>query len=153
MDYATFFNQNVPAALAGLTPHTTPEWGQMTAAEMLHHLTTGLKLSMESEGVEILVPEEKWPAAKNFLMGPKPMPKGFEKPAPYHNFPMPSNSNLEQLKKDFLAQLQQLQEVVKTEAFISRHPNFGILDGTATLHLHYKHITHHFTQFGLMAEV
>jgi oxepin-CoA hydrolase/3-oxo-5,6-dehydrosuberyl-CoA semialdehyde dehydrogenase len=125
----------------------------MSAAEMLHHLTTGMRLSIASEGVEILVPEEKWPAAKNFLMGPKPMPKGFEKPAAYHLHPMPSHQNFDDLKAVFFQTIATLQDAVVQENFKSRHPNFGILNGTETLHLHYKHITHHFTQFGLMQPV
>lgn len=152
MDYTTFFQKVVPAALLNLQPQSAPAWGSMNALEVLHHLTTGFELSLNSAHINILVPEAHWPAAKKFLMGPKPMPKGFEKPSSYNLFPMPANMGFTDLKSHFLTTLQQMLTATETADFSSKHPQFGILNGTETKHLHVKHITHHFIQFGLMSE-
>jgi hypothetical protein len=144
-----FFNDVVPKALKRLQPEQVPDWGEMGPAEMLHHLIVGMEMCYNGTQIEIEVPQEKWPAAKAYLMSEKPMPKNFPKPQNFHQFPY-NQEDLEALKGRFQEVLNTFLIQSERPDFSCAHPQFAILDGPEARQLARKHITHHFTQFQLL---
>ena len=141
----------IPTLLAKLNAGATPEWGSMHLLQMLKHVTAGFELSMGYKECEVTTPEEKIPAFQRFLMSEKPLMKNSKIPNNYLDFKIPKTDDLEEIKKRFLEKLTELKQETETNPnFWSIHENFGKLNAEQTRMLHFKHITHHFTQFGVI---
>lgn len=146
----TFFTQLVPIYLENLKEEQAPAWGSLSASGMLDHLRRALAFSIQSEKAEIVVSEDKLPAYKRFLMSDKPFsenlpqPKEFDRVASF-------TGDISQHKEEFMRQLNEVLTFFEDNpTFTSNHPSFGNLNREEWLHLHKKHITHHFRQFGLL---
>ena len=128
-----------------------PAWGSMTLDEMLKHLTSGLELSASYHKAKIVVPDDKLLAFRKFLMTDKLFMKGAPIPAEYKSFSQPNGTELDQLKNIFLDKFSAFKkETEQNSDFWSIHPSFGKMDSEYTRQLQWKHITHHFTQFGII---
>lgn len=150
MDFELFFMKEVPAMLKKLEADAQPEWGSMSAPEMLDHLRRGVELSLRNDiPVEITTPEDKIPAFQNFLKGDRlfkkeaPKPKEFALMEPYEG-------DFEALKVNLMKSLVKMQvHFENNPEHISSHRDFGELGTELWLYLHRKHVLHHFTQFGI----
>lgn len=147
-DYFT----HVPTLLSKLKPDSKPQFGTMNILEMVEHLTIGLELSMSYKEYFIKTPEEQIPAFQRWLMTDKPfrpfspMPKNFE------DFQAPDGQSLEAAKERLIEKLRLFKKTVEEDnKFWSVHESFGKLNAEQTRQLHFKHITHHFTQFGVLS--
>ncbi|GAB5557681.1 MAG: hypothetical protein SchgKO_18940 [Schleiferiaceae bacterium] len=146
-----YFLEDVPSYLEKLTPESTPEWGEMNASEMMRHLRLGLKGSLSITDGELTTPEEKLPRAKAFLMSDRAFPKAAPMPFFYHT--KPSAKDFSENKEALLNALKEFVDGTEDAPdFISFHPSFGHLNAEETRHLHFKHIRHHFQQFGVFPE-
>ena len=150
-NYSTFFTTEVPQLLQQLYPETPRLWGSMTASQMLDHLHAGTVLFMAKRMVPLEVPEEKLDRYKAFLMSDKNFGEGAPKPELYKEYeatePVVFNAQKEALKKVLI----NFEKVTQTDPdFWCFHPSFGKLNAEETRQLQYKHIRHHFQQFGLM---
>ncbi|MDX5405061.1 MAG: hypothetical protein LPK28_06115 [Bacteroidota bacterium] len=146
------FFDSIPGILTPLGPDTKPKWGSMTSAEMLDHLITGLHLGMSKEEFEITTPEDKIPKFQAFLMSDRPLVKMADMPEPYVRFKSQDPGDLEDLKEKLIHDLRRFREKMDDPDHFSVHPIFGKLNNEATRMLHYKHLRHHLTQFGLIPE-
>ena len=150
-NHQTFFQQDVPQLLNKLTIEAQPEWGEMDVVKMLEHLRAGTELFMGKIKTELEVPEEKLPRYKAFLMSDKPFMQHAPKPKVYNSYEQKDELNFEKLKSDFLTALKKFDTVTRTEQdFCVFHPSFGLLNAEETRQLQFKHICHHFQQFGLL---
>lgn len=150
-NHQDFFQNKVPALLAELKPTTTAIWGNMNAAKMLDHITAGTKLFMAQRDMEVNIPEEKIPRYQAWLMTEAGFQQGAMKPEKYKEFESTDLSDFEQLKVEFLDALREFDKLTANKAdFWTVHPSFGKLDAEHTRQLQYKHLRHHFQQFGLM---
>lgn len=150
-NHRTFFQEQVPRLIKQLQSDTAALWGMMNAAKMLDHITAGTKLFMAQEEVEIKIPEEKIPRYQAWLMTDANFKEGAQKPEKYHEYESADLSDFENMKADFLAALQEFDEVTANKAdYWTVHPSFGKLDAEHTRQLQFKHLRHHFQQFGLM---
>ncbi len=150
MNYHQFFMESVPAMLSNLKADAAPLWGQMSAPEMIAHLQTGIKMSLENVGDEITTPEEKLAGYKKFLMSDRPFVQGLQEPPFYVMNKKEASGDIEDLKLDLMKALVEMQTYfLKNPDHTAIHPNFGTLNGEEWMHLHKKHILHHFTQFGI----
>lgn len=149
--YRDFFDSVFPEALDRLEPETSPLWGSMNPEEMLQHLRLAVKMSRENQGGEITTPDEKLPAFMRFLMSDRPLVKHAKRPAYFEQ--AVKSQPLESLKTQLKEELEQvLQYFDDHPNHTSNHQDFGELNSEEWRQLHYKHFTHHLTQFGLIEE-
>jgi oxepin-CoA hydrolase/3-oxo-5,6-dehydrosuberyl-CoA semialdehyde dehydrogenase len=150
--FETLYNQ-LPEILNSIQGNESPEWGSMHLIQMLKHVTTGFETSLSYQEFEIVTPEEKVAAFQRFLMSDKPLVRNAKIPHSYHKISEPDHLELKEVKERFLDQLRLLKKEMDENAeYWSVHPDFGRLDADQTAQLHYKHIRHHFIQFGIIKE-
>lgn len=152
MEYSAFFMNEVPAMLSDLKSDTSPAWGEMNAPQMVDHLRKAIEVSLINTDGKIVTPEDKLPAYKSFLMSDKPFKPGAAMPEEFKKI-QDSNKNLEDTKIMFLKALVKMQVYFeKHPDFVSVHSYFGELNTREWMHLHRKHILHHFRQFELIKD-
>lgn len=146
--------RNIQKLLNGLTENTKPNWGKMTAQQMLEHLETTLLYSIgEPEAEKCFTPEEHLEKYQDSLYNHRKMPKDF--PAPFlpedGTLPELKYKNLEQAKEKFLENLQKYQIYYRENPEVEHmHFVFGKLNKEMMELMHRKHFTHHFEQFNLI---
>ncbi|WGK63595.1 DUF1569 domain-containing protein [Croceiramulus getboli] len=127
-----------------LTPESTPLWGQMTVAQMLHHCQFPFKIALSDE------PRKRsWNPLfllfKKSLINDKPFRKN-----------LPTSKQLKVTeKKDFEKEQRILLDLV--DSFYKKrdqkawqpHPLFGHFTPREWGRLEFKHLDHHLTQFGV----
>lgn len=151
MNHIDFFRLHVPHYLTALTADTKALWGTMNAMQMIDHLTAGTHLFMAKQETALEVPQEKVARYKAFLMSDKPFMENAPKPALYARYEGKSRGEMATRKAAFLEALATFDAQTSTDLdFWSFHPSFGRLHAEETRQLQYKHIRHHFQQFGLM---
>ena len=150
MDYDKYFKDEVVPVLVKLRADTNPEWGTMNAEQMVEHLIAGVSISMEDAPRKITTPEDKLPVFKKFLMSDRPFGKDLPKPKEFDDYPA-KNGDIDGKKAELLKRIEEmLQYFEKHPQHSSIHSSFGRLNVEEWKHLHKKHFTHHFLQFGLL---
>lgn len=146
--------RNIQKLLNGLTENTKPNWGKMTAQQMLEHLETTLLYSIgEPEAEKCFTPEEHLEKYQNSLYNHRKMPKDFSAPFLPEDGTLPElkYKNLEQAKEKFLENLQKYQIYYRENPEAEHmHFVFGKLNKEMMELMHRKHFTHHFEQFNLI---
>jgi hypothetical protein len=140
-------------ALAPLRPDTAARWGRMTAQQMVEHLEWTFACSAGTRAVDCYIPEAHRPKYLTFLSHDGPTPQGFENPALTSGLPALAHG-------DFSAATAALKRAVdiylslagSEPAALRMHPLFGPIDAEQWSRTHYKHVRHHFTQFGLFPD-
>jgi hypothetical protein len=131
--------------LSKLTPDAKAAWGKMSATEMLAHLVDSLRMATgELPAKQEKLPIRFTPLKQLIIYGP-PFPKN-----------SPTSPELRARKADEwdmeLSALKQMMESFAARpagATLPRHPAFGNLSRRTWGALSYKHIDHHFKQFGV----
>lgn len=150
-NHKDFFQIEAPIILARLMPDQKPKWGEMNAIEMVDHLLAGMKLFLSKTETKLETPEEFLPKYKAFIMSNKGFKPGAKKPLDYEKYESANAHDLEALKQAFNDKLKEFDEITSTDPeFWSFHPSFGKLNVEETRQLNFKHLRHHFRQFGLM---
>jgi len=134
--------------LEGLSADTTPEWGKMNTGQMLAHLNVAYDIT-----------NGKIPASYNFFM--RFMMKLFVKPIVVGRKPYAKNGQTAPVfiiegERDFSAEKAKLianmraTEAEGPAAYEGREsPSFGKLSSQEWSNMYWKHMNHHFTQFGV----
>lgn len=139
--------ENVLERLANLNANIEPKWGKMSAAQMCKHCQFPLELALE----KITLPKPN-PLAKLFF-------KSFKK-GMYNNKPWKKNLPTVKMFKvtqdfDFATQRDKLQTLItamyedRNRTQRAAHPAFGQFTTQQWGQMQYKHLDHHFTQFGI----
>ena len=140
--------EQILSRLDKLSPSTRPQWGKMNAAQMLAHLCVSYDMAYGKVNPK-----------NNFLM--RFLLKTFLKPMVVGDKPYPRNSRTAPVfviadERDFAKEKARLtayfQQVAtdgakKFEGLES--PSFGKMTAAEWNALFYKHLDHHFTQFGI----
>jgi hypothetical protein len=131
--------------LSRLEPGASRRWGTMTAPQMLAHLTDALRMAVG----EIAIPSKKLPIRytplKQLIIYWLPFPKG----APT------APEIVSRVAADWPSECATLAGLMQRFAERDRaarwpdHPAFGRLTGNAWGVLVYRHMDHHFRQFGV----
>lgn len=152
MQHTPFFLTEVPELLQRLNEDSPPLWGAMTAPLMVDHLLAGTQLFMAKlADVPLMVPEGKLDKLRAFLMSDKNFMESAPKPSQYNAFEHKQQLTFNELKAAFIDELKRFDSATKTDPdFWLIHPSFGKLDAAEARQLQFKHIRHHFQQFGLM---
>lgn len=136
---------NLPAGQAG-------NWGKMNAQQMVEHLANFFKVSTNKINFPLVTPAEHLPKYKAFLLSDKVFRENTKAPVlPDEPFDVTHAA-----MQDAIDELQE-----EINAFVSffttadgstttQHPVFGDLNFEEWVLLHYKHVTHHAGQFGLV---
>ena len=134
--------------LEKLSVDTRPQWGKMDAAKMLAHLNVAYDMAYGE--LKVNNSAFKKMLLKFFVKGPvtneKPYPKN-SRTAP--EFIIKSDKNFEEEKAKFMLYVRKIQSDGAI-AFEGREsPSFGALSAKEWSNLFYKHLDHHFKQFGI----
>jgi oxepin-CoA hydrolase/3-oxo-5,6-dehydrosuberyl-CoA semialdehyde dehydrogenase len=149
-NHQEFFQIEVPQLLKGLKENAQGKWGSMHVAQMVDHLHAGTLLMLSKKSCEIEVAEDKLARYKVFLMSDKDFMEGAPKPSMYREYEKTDFDDFELSKEKLAHAVKEFELVTRTDKdFYSFHPSFGELNAEETRQLQFKHIRHHFQQFGL----
>jgi oxepin-CoA hydrolase/3-oxo-5,6-dehydrosuberyl-CoA semialdehyde dehydrogenase len=144
-EYATLLT-NLPGDAAG-------KWGKMNGQQMVEHIAAFFAVSAGKIKFDLVTPPEHLPKYKEFLLSDKEFRENTQAPTSV------ISEEAQPLRyasmEDALANLQQsittFENYFKDDKLkTTLHPVFGELNFEEWVLLHYKHVTHHLRQFGLM---
>ena len=138
--------QELARRLDRLKPDTAAQWGRMSAPQMVVHVVDALKMSTGELPIDVMRkrPIRFAPLKQLIIYGP-PFPR---------SVPTAPELLVRQCE-DFGAECATLKQMMDTFASIPattelpRHPAVGKSSRRAWGALTYKHIDHHFKQFGI----
>jgi len=137
--------------LNALPAETVGKWGKMNGQQMVEHLAGFFKVSTGKIKFPLVTPVEHLPRYKEFLNSDKEFRENTKAPVlPEEPLPVrfaTMNESINELDRDIkeFVNLFSNNEELKTT-----HPVFGELNFDEWVLLHYKHVTHHLRQFGLI---
>ncbi len=129
------------------------KWGKMNAQQMIEHVGIVYLISTGKIKAELTTPVEHLPKYLEFLNSEKQFrentkaPENMlgEEPAPLRF------ANLEEAKQKLAGAIGSFENYFKPDPEKRiMHPVFGELNYAEWVLMHYKHVTHHLRQFGLM---
>ncbi len=151
--FATITRETISSYLNKLSEESKPNWGTMTAQEMVEHLEYSLRVaSGEVQDFEIETPEKYLEQVHESLYTHAPMPKNYKAPEvlekrlvtlQYQNL-AEAKVKLLEAYDEFLAYFKENPEGSTKNAV------FGVLDKFEWDLTHTKHFNHHFEQFDLI---
>lgn len=140
-----FAYAEIQERLNKITPETKPNWGKMDVGQMLHHCQKPLEIALQQKNHKLksnLL--AKW-FFKKSLYNDKPWVKNLPTPKAFKVVDpkefITEKSVLEGLMKEFNAQ--------KDKKDWPPHPVFGSFTTDQWGMMQYKHLDHHFRQFGV----
>ncbi|MEP7325016.1 MAG: DUF1569 domain-containing protein [Gemmatimonadota bacterium] len=132
--------------LARLTPAHERRWGKMEPAQLLPHLGEGLRMALGERRMEGPIKRGLGALIFRYLAIHRfPWPEG-KIPAPRGTFKTPS-AGWEQDRK-LLIELIERFAAAEPGLFAVEHPSFGRMRPKDWDVLQYRHLDHHFRQFG-----
>lgn len=150
--HENFLREQVPQLLKNLEADTKPLWGIMQAQHMLEHVSGAIYISRRDIGLKLATPESHLDRMREFLHNSAPFPKGMKNPAlkpgelaklRFPNLDAAKDKLVESIEK-YYAHYEHNPEDRQM------HPVFGMLNRDEWQTVHYKHVYHHFEQFGLV---
>lgn len=148
-----FLHSGMFTLLQILDENNTPAWGKMNSGQMVEHLTDFFNVSVEKIVFPLLTPEEHLPKYREFLYSDKQFRENTKAPTSViGDEPLAMRTaSLREAKQYLQKTVEEFFEFFKLrEGCQTMHPAFGLLNFDEWIMLHYKHVTHHFRQFGLM---
>lgn len=145
--FSTDVKEEILKRMGQLSPESQPAWGSMDVAQMLKHVKTTMKVA---SGETSLSPPPWYfklaiPFYRSLLYNDKPWKQNIR-----------TARELRMTKKeDFLLERQELSETI--DDFLKlpfpggklKHPIFGWFTKEQWGKMQYKHLDHHFRQFGV----
>jgi hypothetical protein len=152
MSYPSVFEKHTTELtlnrLEQLNSDSTPLWGKMNAAQMLAHVNVSYDVAFEKLPVKngSFMKFMLKTFLKNAVVGPKPYPKN-SRTAPY--FIQDSDKDFEKEKANFIKNVQDVESKGKQWFEGKESVSFGAMTAEEWSNLFYKHLDHHFQQFGI----
>ncbi len=150
---SSFLKDEMFALLNNFSELHNNKWGKMNAQQMIEHLRDFFMVSTGELYFELAVPEEYLPKYREFLMSDKEFRENTKAPpSVLGEEPLPQRfSSLEEAKLALQKAVNCFFEYFqKNQDAKTLHPAFGKLNFDDWVLLHYKHVRHHFRQFGLI---
>ena len=150
-DKLSFIKNGFIIKLKSLTPDAASKWGKMNAHQMVEHVSGFFKVSTNQLQFPLVTPEEHLPKFKAFLLSDREFRENTKAPV-LPEEPMPVvQASLQEAVDELEKQIDLFVEKFSSgEIVSSQHPVFGELNFEEWVLLHYKHVTHHAKQFGLV---
>ncbi|MEP7165595.1 MAG: DinB family protein [Ferruginibacter sp.] len=148
-----FIKNDLFSLLGKITADTKSNWGKMNAQQMVEHVAAFFNVSTEKIKFDLVSPEEHLPKYKEFLLSDKPFRENTKAPATVlGEEPMPLRyKNYEEALQKLHVSVEHFEAYFKNEPDRKTiHPVFGPLNFDEWVLLHYKHVTHHLRQFGVL---
>ena len=137
--------------LGELRKDRKPVWGKMTAQHMIEHLIATFQISIGELKVECFNPPEKLPVLLKILLSSRPLPKDFVNPVIGPDLKPLKFANLNDAVSVLQSYINKYYIFFENNPDVkTTNPTFGDLNKEQWDAFHEKHITHHFTQFGLI---
>lgn len=134
--------------LDNINADTKPQWGKMTAAQMMAHCTEILEVSngtKELKNTPFLARLFKGYIRK-MVVNEKPYPKSTQTHPQYRQT---SQKEFEAERNRLIQAINLFSDLFKTDASSTRHPLFGPMSMEEKGWSMYKHLDHHLSQFGV----
>lgn len=142
--------ESILSYLNKLTPDTKPSWGSMSAQRMVEHLTDTYRIATGENPQKLVMEEEKLPRMLAFLESDKPMAQNIAVGFAQSETPL-RHEELELAVDEFIDTVLHFEELYENNPEMREiHPYYGPLNYEQWQRLNAKHLTHHFTQFGLI---
>lgn len=148
-----FINNSMFLLLNNLSADSKAGWGKMNAQQMIEHLADFFDVSTEKIKFPLSTPEEHLPKYKAFLYSDKEFRENTKAPTEVlGEEPLPlKTANLEAAVAKLSIAVSDFFNYFKNDpGKATMHPAFGLLNFDEWIMMHYKHVTHHFKQFGLI---
>jgi oxepin-CoA hydrolase/3-oxo-5,6-dehydrosuberyl-CoA semialdehyde dehydrogenase len=161
MDYTKKREAEIKAclpALANLKADAVPQWGVLSAQGMLEHLTLGIKIGNGSLAPRGAVPYDEYDEARKqqvaiFVASEAPYARNIMNPLMQDKPFQTRKPNLEAATDWFREELDLFFRYWEENPDATRlHPTLGPLPRDDWYRFEYRHIMHHFGQFGLLAD-
>lgn len=139
--------------LNDLAVGSTALWGKMNAQQMVEHVAAFFNVSTEKIQFDLVTPEEQLPKYREFLYSDKEFRENTKAPATVlGEDPLPLRYPSLEIAKEKLqhAVMYFISYFENAPGKKTLHPVFGLLNFEEWVLLHYKHVVHHYKQFGLM---
>lgn len=136
-----------------LSADAVAKWGKMNGQQMVEHVTAFFNVSVEKIKFPLVTPVEHLPKFKEFLLSDKQFRENTKAPVDViGEEPLPLRyENMEQAVDKLAASVTNFEIYFKDNPDRkTMHPVFGELNFEEWVLLHYKHVTHHLRQFGLL---
>ena len=146
----TFLRDTLSQVLPELERDAVPEWGKMDAQHMVEHLRWVFELSTGRASIDCPIPEAKQQHFRKFLFTNEPAPRDFMNPVLIWGLHPLREGNLTVAKAALELERDNFLAAPRAGGPRYRHPLFGPLDYDEWHRAHYKHVHHHFVQFGLI---
>ena len=138
--------KNLPADAMG-------KWGKMNGQQMVEHVTMFFYVSSEKVKFDLVTPVEHLPKFKEFLLSDKQFRENTKAPLNIigeEALPL-RNASMEEAVEELSRAIGSYVAYFKNNPDKKTiHAVFGDLNFEEWVLLHYKHVTHHLRQFGLM---
>jgi hypothetical protein len=148
-----FITKEYIPLLKGLQTATPGNWGKMNAQQMVEHVSAFFLVSAGKIKFNLVTPVEHLPKYREFLLSDKQFRENTKAPVNVigeEAVPLRYGSMDEALQKLEEA-IRSFEDYFKEDPNkLSMHPVFGELNFEDWVLLHYKHVTHHGRQFGLL---
>ena len=148
-----FLTKEYIPLLKNLSSTAMGKWGKMNGQQMVEHVAAFFYVSTKKIKFNLVTPLEHLPKYKEFLLSDKEFRENTKAPVNViGDEPLPLRYNTME---------EAIENLVKSIAFFelyfkddphkkTLHPVFGELNFEEWVLLHYKHVTHHLKQFGLL---
>ena len=136
-----------------LSADAVGKWGKMNGQQMAEHVSAFFYVSTEKIKFDLVTPAEHLPKYKEFLLSDKEFRENTKAPGNIiGEEPLPLRySSMEMALKKLAESISGFQSYFKEDPDKkTMHPVFGELNFEEWVLLHYKHVTHHLRQFGVL---
>lgn len=150
-DKLSFLSTLFVPLLNNLQADAAGKWGKMNGQQMIEHLADFFKVSSGKIVFSLATPVEHLPKFKGFLYSEKEFRENTKAPVlPDEPLPVRFVTIQESIADLNVALIRFINKFSNDEQQLVMHPVFGYLNFEEWVLLHYKHVTHHLRQFGLV---
>lgn len=148
-----FISYEYATLLKDLPGDATGKWGKMNGQQMVEHIAAFFAVSAGKIKFNLVTPVEHLPKYREFLFSDKEFRENTKAPANVigeEALPL-RYETMEAALEKLAGSITAFENYFKDEPLkTTLHPVFGELNFEEWVLLHYKHVTHHLRQFGLM---
>lgn len=139
--------------LKNLPADATGKWGKMNGQQAVEHVAAFFKVSGGKIKFNLVTPAEHLPRYKEFLLSDKEFRENTKAPVNVigeEALPL-RYANIDEALENLQTAIDDFENYFKGDILKTNlHPIFGELNFEEWILLHYKHVTHHLRQFGLI---
>ena len=149
----SFLTKESMPLFKNLSANALGNWGKMNGQQMVEHVAAFFLVSTEKIKFALVTPAEHLPKYREFLFSDKEFRENTKAPANVigeEALPL-RYETMEAALEKLAGSITAFENYFKDEPLkTTLHPVFGELNFEEWVLLHYKHVTHHLRQFGLM---